>query len=140
MTHTTDIARLFNHLNQLSVGFEPVFRDFQFQTNNYPPHNIVRVTDDEFYLELAVAGFKKDEIKMEEHQGQLTISGDKEATSETAEHEYQYRGIAGRSFSKSWRIAEYFKVSGAKMEDGILTVNFIKDVPESAKPKLIAIK
>ena len=134
--HSSDFTRLFNHLDQLSVGFGPVFRDFQVQTNNYPPHNIVRVSDDEFYLELAVAGFKKSEIKMEEHNRELTITGDKaEDTSE-----YQYRGIAGRSFSKSWKIAEYFEVSAAKMEDGILTVNFVKNVPDSAKPKLIAIK
>jgi len=132
-----DLTRLFNQLESLSVGFGPVFRDFQGQTNNYPPHNIVRISDDEFYLELAVAGFKKGEVKMEECQGLLTIRGDKALDNES---EYQYRGIAGRSFSKSFRIAEYFEVSNASMEDGILTVSFVKNIPEEAKPKLIAIK
>ena len=74
---------------------------------------------------------------MEEHQGLLTIKGDKETN---PENEYQFRGIANRSFSKSFRIAEYFEVSGAVLEDGILKVNFVKNVPEEAKPKLIAIK
>lgn len=132
-----DFSRLFDQLESLTVGFGPVFRDFQTQTSNYPPHNIVKISDDEFYLELAVAGFKKSEVSMEVHQGLLTIKGDKEVSSDSA---YQYRGIAGRSFSKSFRIAEYFEVSNASMEDGILTVTFVKNVPEEAKPKLIAIK
>lgn len=133
-----DFSRLFDQLEALSVGFGPVFRDFQAPTSNYPPHNIVRVSDTEFYLEVAVAGFKKDEISMEEHQGLLTIKGDK--VTDTSETAYQFRGIANRSFSKSFRIAEYFEVSDASMEDGILTVKFTKNVPEEAKPKLIAIK
>jgi molecular chaperone IbpA len=133
-----DFSRLFDHLEALSVGFGPVFRDFQSQTSNYPPHNIVRVSDNEFYLELAVAGFKKGEISMEEHQGLLTIKGDK--VTDTSDTSYQFRGIANRSFSKSFRIAEYFEVSDASLEDGILSVKFTKNVPEEAKPKLIAIK
>lgn len=132
-----DFSRLFDQLETLTVGFGPIFRDFQTPTSNYPPHNIVRVSDTEFYLELAVAGFKKDEVSMEEHQGLLTIKGDKIVDPEST---YQFRGIANRSFSKSFRIAEYFEVSDASMEDGILTVKFTKNVPEEAKPKLIAIK
>jgi len=136
----TDFSRLFDQLEALSVGFGPVFRDFQSQTGNYPPHNIVKLSDNEFFLELAVAGFKKGEISMEEHQGLLTIRGDKLADTSTTDTTYQFRGIANRSFSKSFRIAEYFEVSDASMEDGILTVKFTKNVPEEAKPKLIAIK
>lgn len=132
-----DLSRLFDQLEALSVGFGPVFRDFQTHTTNYPPHNIVKLSDNEFYLELAVAGFKRNEISMEEHQGLLTIKGDKESSPDS---EYQFRGIASRSFSKSFRIAEYFEVCEAKLEDGILTVRFVKNVPEEAKPKLIAIK
>jgi len=132
-----DFSRLFDHLEALSVGFGPVFKDFQLPTSNYPPHNIVRISDTEFYLEVAVAGFKKDEVSMEEHQGVLTIKGDKIVDPEST---YQFRGIANRSFSKSFRIAEYFEVSDASMEDGILSVKFTKNIPEESKPKLIAIK
>lgn len=132
-----DFSRLFDQLEALTVGFGPVFRDFQIPTTNYPPHNIVRISDNEFYLELALAGFKKEEITMEEHQGLLTIRGDKGALEQS---DYQFRGIANRSFSKSFRIAEYFEVNDATLEDGILTVRFIKNVPEEAKPKLIAIR
>lgn len=134
-----EFDRLFDQLESLTVGFGPLFRDFRVQTNNYPPHNIVQVSDNEFYIELAVAGFKKSEVKMEEYQGLLTIRGEKDAADESNQS-YQYRGIAGRSFSKSFRVAEYFEVSNAKMEDGILTVHFIKNVPDEAKPKLITIK
>ena len=138
-----DFSRLFDQLEALSVGFGPVFRDLQTPTSNYPPHNIVFINDGKFNLELAVAGFKKDEVTMEEHQGLLTIRGDKKANlDEVVEGmpTYQYRGIANRSFSKSFRIAEYFEVSDAVMEDGILKVSFVKNVPDEAKPKLIAIK
>jgi molecular chaperone IbpA len=132
-----DFDRLFDQLESLTVGFGPVFRDFRSETTNYPPHNIVKQSDTEFYLELAVAGFKKSEVTMQEHQGLLTIKGTKEPADST--ESYQYRGIASRAFSKSFRIAEYFEVSDAIMEDGILTVHFVKNVPEEARPKLIAI-
>lgn len=138
MTHSNDFGRLFNQLDQLSVGFGPVFKDFQVHSTNYPPHNIVKVSDNEFYLELALAGFTREDIKMEEDQGLLTITGDK--VDKQVSSAYQYQGISSRSFSKSWRIAEYFDVSGAALKDGILTVKFVKNVPESSKPKQITIK
>jgi molecular chaperone IbpA len=133
-----DFSRLFDQLEALTVGFGPVFRDFQTTTTNYPPHNIIRASDEAFGLELAVAGFKKNEVTMEMHEGMLTIKGTKEPIVD--ESAYQHKGIAGRSFSKSFRVAEYFEVVDAKLEDGILSVSFVKNVPESAKPKLIAIK
>lgn len=132
-----DISRLFDQLDSLTVGFAPMFRDFHLTTTNYPPHNIITIDENHLRLELAVAGFKKDEVTMQEHQGLLTIKGDKKAQEG---EQYQHRGIAARSFSKSFRVAEYFEVSDANMEDGILTVNFTKNVPEEAKPKLIAIR
>jgi len=136
MSIHNEFDRLFNRLNQVAVGFGPMFRDFQHTTSNYPPHNIVSVSDNEFYLELAVAGFKKNEVTIQEENGMLTITGDKDAAKSDAN--YQYKGIAKRSFSKSFRIAADFEINGANMEDGILTVKFVKNVPIT-KPKLIAI-
>jgi len=136
-----DLSRLFDQFETLSVGFGPLFRDFQYANNSYPPHNIVRISENEFNLELAVAGFKKEEISMEEHQGLLTIRGEKKVEVDNTEGVvYQFRGIANRSFSKSFRIAEYFEVGEASLENGILTVRFTKNVPLEAKPKLIAIR
>lgn len=134
-----DFDRIFEQLDALTVGFGPLFRDFKVQTPHYPPHNIVRLSDAEFFLELAVAGFKKNEVKMEEHQGILTITGEKEDIKDS-DLLYQYRGIAGRSFTKSFRIAEYWEISDAVLEDGILKVKFTKNIPEEARPRLIAIK
>lgn len=132
-----NFQRLFDQLEALTIGFGPVFRDFQAAQITYPPHNIESLDDNHFKLELAVAGFKKSEISMEEHQGLLTIKGEKDDSKST--NSYQHRGIAGRSFKKSFRIAEYYEVESASLEDGILTVTFVKNVPEEAKPKLIAI-
>jgi molecular chaperone IbpA len=131
-----DFERLFNQLDSYTVGFGPLFRDFHLTTANYPPHNIVAHSDNKFVLELAVAGFKKSEISIQESQGLLTVKGSKNEDTP----EYQYRGIATRDFEKSFRIADYFKVSDASLEDGILSVTFYKEVPEQDKPKLIAIK
>jgi molecular chaperone IbpA len=131
-----ELNRLFDHFNQIAVGFGPMFRDFTHSSSNYPPHNIISVSDNEFFLELAVAGFKKDEVTIQEENGMLTITADK---ADSATQTYQYRGIAKRSFSKSFRIAENFEIQEASMEDGILTVRFVKNVP-LAKPKMIAIK
>jgi len=137
MTRGNELARFFNQLDAGSVGFVNLFRDFQNSSQTYPPHNVINVSDDETILELAVAGFKKHEITMEEHRGQLTIRGEKENESNS---DYQYRGIAGRSFVKTFHLAEYYEIEQAKLEDGILTVKFIKNIPEAAKPKLIAIE
>jgi len=138
-----DFSRLFDQLEALSIGFGPIFRDLQAPTSNYPPHNIVFINDEKFNLELAIAGFKRDEVSMEECQGVLTITAEKKVDLDTPVEgmpTYQHRGIAARSLKKSFRIAEFFEVSNAILEDGILTVTFVKNVPEEAKPKLIAIK
>jgi molecular chaperone IbpA len=134
-----DFSRLFNQLDALSVGFGPLFRDFEAATQSYPPHNIVKTTDNVFILELAVAGFKKHELSVEEHQGILTIKGSKENFGEDHQDVYQHRGIAKRSFVKTFRIAEFFEVVNSKLEDGILSITFMKNVPPEAQPKAIPI-
>ena len=120
----------------LSLGVGPLFRDFSHTTGTYPPHNIVTISDNEFNLELAIAGFKKNEVTIKEENGVLTISADKSAKRDASS--YQYHGIATRSFSKAFRIAEYFEIKEANMEDGILTVKFYKNAPLT-KSKLISI-
>lgn len=136
-----DIAHLLNQLDSFSVGFGPLFRDFHYSSySSFPPHNIVKISEDEFCLELAVAGFKKAELTMEEHHGVITIKGSKAQSQEQNPDTYQYKGIANRSFTKTFRIAEYFEVASASLEDGILNIVFVKNVPEEGKPKLISIK
>ena len=136
---TNEVERLFDRFNQFAVGFGPIFRDadFSFTNRNYPPHNVVTVSDNEFYIELAVAGFKKEEISIQDDNGLLTISSNK--VENTDKPNFQYRGIAERSFTKSFRIAEYFEIKDATLENGMLTVSFIKNAPV-VTPKLITIK
>ena len=124
-----DLSRLFDQFNQLAVGYGPMFRDFTHSTSAYPPHNIITIADNKFNLELAVAGFKKNEISISEENGVLTIMADKDINA-TESQNYQYRGIAGRAFSKKFRIAEHFEIMEALLEDGILTIKFVKIEPE----------
>ncbi len=134
-----DFSQLFSQLDALSVGFGSVFKEFELANSGYPPHNIVKTTENVFILELAVAGFKKHELSIEEHQGNLTIKGTKENFPEDNQDVYQHRGIAKRSFVKTFRIAEFFEVVNSKLEDGMLSITFMKNVPPEAQPKLIAI-
>lgn len=136
----SDLARLFDQLETMSLGFGPVFREFTVQTSTYPPHNIINNGDNTYIIELAVAGFKKSEISIQEHQGSLIIKGTKENLNETNTDVYQFRGIGRRSFDKSFKLAEYVEVVDAKLEDGILSILLERKVPETEQPKLIAIK
>ena len=138
MTRFDDFQRLFNQMEQFSIGFTPFFREFRSSVNNnYPPHNIVHLSDDETLIELAVAGFKRSEISIEESrsEGKLTISGEKEGD----EPEYSFKGIGTRSFSKVFTLADYCEVKSAKLEDGILSVNILRKLPDGKKVKSIQI-
>lgn len=136
-----DFSRLFDQLEAMTLGFGPVFREFHIPTTNYPPHNIIKKTDNVFMLELAVAGFKKNEITVQEHQGELIIKGTKdEVYAEDQQDDYQFRGIGRRNFEKKFKMAEFLEIVDAKLEDGILSITLMRNVPEEAQPKLIAIK
>jgi len=134
----SDFESLFDRFNQIAVGFGPMFRDFEHVSNNYPPFNVVNVSDTEVRLELALAGFRKDEITIQEENGTLTIGTIPDLAK--TEESYQYRGIAKRSFKRKFHIAEFYEISGAAFENGILSISFVKNIPEAAKPKLIAIR
>lgn len=132
----TDFSRLFDQLDALSIGFGPVFRDLQTFTTHYPPHNIYQTEPDgDIILEMAVAGFKKDEISIREERGEITIQGVKP---EVAENGYTYRGIAARNFIKRFKLAEDYKSTDASLEDGMLKLVFVKTEPKETK--FIAIK
>jgi molecular chaperone IbpA len=132
----TDFSRLFDQLDALSIGFGPVFRDIQTFTTHYPPHNIYQ-DEDNIILEIAVAGFKKDEISIREEGGEITIQGVKPTESAKTNEEdnkgYTYRGIAARNFVKRFKLAEDYKTTDAKLEDGMLTLVFVKTQPKEVK-------
>ena len=125
----------------LFVGFEPLFSELERLTSatpgqdNYPPHNIVRVDDENFMIEMAVAGFSKDDVEVELKDGTLTVSGSKTED----ERDYAHKGISSRKFSKSFRLAEYVIADGADLVNGILVVNLRVDIPEEKRPQKIKI-
>lgn len=103
----------------------------------YPPHNIIKYSDDSFELEFAVAGFKKKDISVTVHDGVLNIKGAQEE--EAADINYVYKGIAARRFERSFALPDFFEVASAAIEDGILRVSLNRNVPEEKKPKQISI-
>ena len=125
----------------LFVGFEPLFSELERLTSgtpgqdNYPPHNIVKLDDEHFSIELAVAGFSKDDVEVELKDGTLTISGSKTED----ERNYAHKGISSRKFSKSFRLAEYVVVDDADLANGVLVVNLRVDIPEEKRPQKIKI-
>jgi molecular chaperone IbpA len=135
---TIDAAALA-HLSRALIGFDRIFSDVEnrTQTNNYPPFNLVKHSESNFEIELAVAGFSKEEITVEIDQDQLIIRGQKVADDSK---EYLHRGLAARDFEKSWTLADHMEVDEVELTNGILSVKITRMIPEALKPRLIAIK
>ena len=110
--------------------------------SNYPPYNIRKAGKDKYAIELAVAGFNKNDVEVEYEDNLLTVKTKKvdKAVEKDMDGEIIHRGISQRSFSRSFTIADDIKVEGAKIKDGLLTINCEKIVPEQKKRKLIPIK
>lgn len=131
-------------LHKFAVGFDSVFDEILRTTNqnsNYPPYNIVKYGEDKFSIELAIAGFSDSEVDITVEKNQLVVKGEKQIdlTDSTQTIEYVHRGISARSFIRTWTLADYVEVSGAKMENGILSIALDRIVPEEQKPKRIQI-
>lgn len=138
---TIDAQALAN-INRALVGFDRIFNDRFFngnQNGNYPPHNIVKYNDNHYGIEIAVAGFSKDDIKVEVDQDQLTVTGTKSIDVEDSK-EYLHRGLAARDFEQTYTLAEYMNVIGAEVKDGMLKINIERIIPEALKPRQIEIK
>lgn len=118
----------------LSREIDKVF--YTKPTVAYPPYNIVKIDDDEFVMEFAIAGFSKDEVNISVDKGVLHINGEKV---DAEERHYVHKGIAARKFVRAFTLPEYFEVLSAKMQDGILNITLIRNIPEDKKPKTIDI-
>jgi molecular chaperone IbpA len=134
---TVNAADLAN-LSRALVGFDRYFTN-QLQNSNYPPHNIVKYSDDTYGIEVAVAGFSKEEVTVEVDQDQLTIRGVKSRPNDGTV-EYLHRGLAARDFEQSFTLAEYMEVVGAKVDNGMLQIDIKRVVPDALKPRQIEIK
>jgi len=130
-------------INRALVGFDTMFDQLErrYQNSaptNYPPHNLIKVADNDYLIQLAVTGFSKAEVKIEVEANVLTITGES-MTTEYSQESYLHRGLATRNFIKEFPLAEHIEVKGAEMENGMLNIKLVRNIPESAKPKIIDI-
>jgi molecular chaperone IbpA len=133
-------------IHKFGIGFDSILDELMRvnaqQTNtNYPPYNIVKHSEDAFAIELAVAGFREGDINITLEKNILTIKGEQTVSLDDLEKdvEYVHRGISARNFDRTFTLADYVEVLGAKAENGILTIELERQVPEEQKPKTVAI-
>ncbi len=132
----------FSPLLRSSVGFdriEHLFRGLERASTEggFPPYNIVKQDADNYRITMAVAGFKEDEIEITANQSSLKVTG--KTKQEKDDVEYLHRGIAGRSFNQNFELAETIKVVGAELENGLLHIDLVREIPEALKPRTIEI-
>jgi len=145
---TNRALSIFNQLRPLSVGFDDIFNHFEsmFDGNlsnvTYPPYNIVKVGNNQFNIEVALAGFNKKDINVTMENGILTIESvkDKQEQEVKDNEGVLFRGISKRYFKRDFTVADDVEVKGAELKDGLLTISLEKIVPESKKAKTINIK
>lgn len=139
-------AQALAHMSRALVGFDRMFDELdriQTRTDNYPPHNIIKTGENTYAIEMAVAGFAKDEVSIQVENNQLTIAGQKAIDASIEEQEepvYLHRGLAARDFVKVFPLAEHIEVGDAELTNGILSVKLTRIVPEALKPRVINIK
>ena len=127
---TVGFDRLFDMLENSNVGGAQ---------ENYPPFDLIKEGENEYRIELAVAGFKPEELDITAQQNVLIVSGRKGEESAEKSSNYIYRGIANRSFERRFALADHIQVRGADMKDGLLSIELKREIPEAMKPRKIGI-
>ena len=136
----------FNQLTPYAVGFERQFNrlnDYithQHQSTGFPPYNIQKTEDFKFEIEMALAGFDKKDIEIEVAEGVLTVKSIKDKDKGATDEYTLYKGISQRTFRRKFTLADDIIVNGAKLENGMLTIELERIVPEEKKPKMITVK
>ena len=126
---TIGFDRLFSMLDQVGPA----------ETNSYPPYNIERLSENEYRISIAVAGFTADELDIEIKENALTVTGEKQAAVEETKREILHQGIAARAFVRRFQVADHVQVMGASLENGLLHVDLVREIPEAKKPRHIPI-
>jgi molecular chaperone IbpA len=126
---TIGFDRLFSMLDQASGG-EP---------QSYPPYNIERVDENAYRLTVAAAGFSADDLAIELKENTLTLFGEKKVADGEPPTEMVYRGIAARAFERRFQLADFVQATGARLENGLLHIDLVREVPEAKKPRSIEI-
>ena len=148
---TKNQLSIFNQLRPVTVGFDNVFDHFERMFNddffnvptvNYPPYNIVKTGANTYNVEVALAGFSRDDVSVEFAEGILTIKSKdkKESEKKDEDGDIIHKGISKRYFSKSFTVSDDVEIKGAELKDGLLTVSMERIVPESKKARVIEIK
>lgn len=129
----------FSPLYRSSVGFDRVFdllENASRSIDNWPPYDIARNGDDDYRITMAVAGFSQDELSMTQEQNMLLVTGEKKDEDKA---EYLHRGIVCRAFERRFQLADHVKVTGAGLENGLLTIDLKREIPEEMKARRIEI-
>ena len=125
-----DLGDLMDRITKNSIGMDTYFDKFFTETiTNYPPYNLIQVNNTESRLEIALAGFKKDEVKVYTEYGKLFVEGQRKTDQDTGS-EYIHQGLAQRNFKREWALSEDVEVREVQFKDGLLTVKLGKIVPE----------
>jgi len=138
---TIDFSPLFRN----SVGFDRLAHRLnnalgaEQPSQGYPPYNIEITEENHYDITLAIAGFTQAELDIQTERGVLSIRGRKAADDKADARQYLYRGIANRSFERKFDLADHVEVTGADLQDGVLTVHLVKEVPEAMKPRRVSI-
>jgi molecular chaperone IbpA len=140
--HTLDLPSFVNQIHRHTVGFDSLFNELNrsfahSKSDNYPPHNVIRLDDQHHVIEIAVAGFAENEIDVELKDSVLTVRG--EQVRKDDEVEYLHKGLSTRNFERTFRLADNTKVCGATVKNGILTIALEHIVPEEQKAKKVQI-
>lgn len=128
--------------HRATVGFDRLFDtlDRQFANSvstSYPPYNIIKIGEDGFQIEIAVAGFREDELDVQVKDNILTITGEQKRDDEDIA--YIHKGISARNFTRTFTLGDHVEVKGATVSNGLLVIDLLRELPEEAKPKKIAI-
>ena len=138
LMRTFDLTPLYRS----TVGFDRLFDmlDGGFEAApGYPPYNIERTGENDYRISVAVAGFGENELSLEAKENTLTIKGEKQQKEEKKDNEVLYQGIAARAFERVFQLADHVQVKGAALENGLLHVDLVREIPEAKKPRQIQI-
>ena len=135
-----DLAPLYRS----TVGFDRLFsligqlEGIEQQSQSYPPYNIEKIGENDYRISIAVAGFGEDDLSIEAKENTLLVRGEKKGT-EKVSGEVLFQGIAARQFERRFQLADYVRITGASLENGLLHVELVREIPEAVKPRQIPI-
>lgn len=133
----------FSPLNRSSIGFDHLSSLFDAANRSdssqpsYPPYNIELIDKDRYRITMAIAGFVEGELQLQTEKQTLTVTGKKQV--DETERNFLHQGIAGRNFERRFQLADHVEVSSAKLENGLLHIDLLREIPEAMKPRTIAI-